>query len=677
MSHLWFVENRAQAEWVRDCPQEVESCDVVAQTAEALQALEEFGINHIAVAEYADTRLIAEKGKQLQSDCFKLISEAEDYILRNYDDAEISDTGYLTTHIYWIYHAISSLATRAHLWQETIRACRPSIVSIFKSVADETYSLQMSLPWYSSLPMDNILRQFESLYSLRFDVRSCDLPKPHLSSKFLTKSTLGYLSMLPLRVGKHLARKLIDYSSKSAFDTDHMKSNGEDPNVFMVGGVNDEWRTVISNLDKKISVYALPWTNNNLLMNEKGFQGWSSIYDDSIIAIKGSSSVDLDFGQYSLDESQINIIANLYDQWTSRVNSTSLLNFGDLALAEDMLDVVRPLATYGISLSRYIDHEASYVLDRCDPDVVCFQGVIHMADKRMINACRRRGIPTIGIQHGGSVGTHEYSMIDINDIGWCDYYLTYGDGIKTIDVSIIPKRATLIPVGSPSIDKRLSQIRKQKPTYSEYTRVLWITDKSYGNTIGQDNRIEDTSRYLLHKRCLDVLGKCPDIKLTLRPFKSTEEMLGTIRLINSDPNLDVNIDTISTLDDLICEHDIVITDNTASTVWNEAIVFGKPLILFCDPEQTFLMDHFTYDLERSCCWCRTENEFIDAVKMLVREGSQYVNKLHQIDTSKYIKKYILHSSNGRPVDRIVSFLNEMVFDQNLLVPPQDCYHNYD
>ena len=135
MSHLWFVENRAQAEWIRDCPQEVASCDVVAQTAEALQALEEFGVNHVAVAEYADTRLIAEQSKQLQSDCLTLINEAEDYILNSYDDAGTSDVGYLTTHIYWIYHAISSLATRAHLWQETIRACRPSTVSIFKSIS--------------------------------------------------------------------------------------------------------------------------------------------------------------------------------------------------------------------------------------------------------------------------------------------------------------------------------------------------------------------------------------------------------------------------------------------------------------------------------------------------------------------------------------------------------------
>ncbi|MDP6772319.1 MAG: hypothetical protein QF704_16555, partial [Anaerolineales bacterium] len=175
MSHLWFVENRAQAKWVRDCPQEVANCTVVAQTAEALQALEEFGIRHCAVAEYADTRLIAEVGNQLQSDCFDLMTEIEDYIISHYDDAEISDTGYLTAHIYWVYHAVITLATRAHLWQETIRACRPSKVSIFKVVTDESYVFRTPHPWYPSLPMSSLLRQFESLYSFRFDVRSYDL----------------------------------------------------------------------------------------------------------------------------------------------------------------------------------------------------------------------------------------------------------------------------------------------------------------------------------------------------------------------------------------------------------------------------------------------------------------------------------------------------------------------
>ncbi len=672
MSHLWFVENRAQAEWIRDCPREVASCDVIAQTAEALQALEEFGVNHVAVAEYADTRFIAAQSKQLQSDCFTLINEAEDFILNNYGDARTSDVGYLTTHIYWIYHAVSSLATRAYLWQETIRACRPSTVSIFKSVADDAYALQISQPWYSSLPMDNILRQLKSLYSLDFDVRSSGWPKSHLTYRFLTKSSLGYLLTSPLRIGKLLARKFIDNLSKGNFDIGHIKDNDDPLNVFMVGGVNDEWRTVISSLEKRISVYGLSWTNNSFLMNEKGFRGWSSIYDDSIISIKGSSSFDFDFGQYKLDENEVNIITDLYDQWTSRVDSTSLLNFGNLSLTEDVLDIVRPLATYGISLSRYIDSAVSDLLDAGNPDVVCFQGVIHMADKRMISACRKRGVPTVGIQHGGSVGTHENSKIDINDIGWCDYYLTYGDGIRNSDVSIIPKRAKLIPVGSPSIDKRLRPLVKRQPMHTKYVRVLWITDKSYGNTIGHDSRMEETSRYLLHKRCLDMLGKCPDVKLTLRPFKSTEGMLGTTRLINNDPNLDVNIDTFSRLDDLIYKHDIVITDNTASTVWNEAIVFGKPLILFCDPKQTVLMNHFVSDLERACCWCRTENEFIDAVKMLVTEGFQYVNKLSQIDTADYIKKYILHSDNCRPVDRATSFLDRLMLDQDSSVMPKDC-----
>ena len=43
-----------------------------------------------------------------------------------------------------------------------------------------------------------------------------------------------------------------------------------------------------------------------------------------------------------------------------------------------------------------LDDVVVNVLDSAAPDVVCFQGVVHMADKRMASACKERGIPIIG-----------------------------------------------------------------------------------------------------------------------------------------------------------------------------------------------------------------------------------------------------------------------------------------
>ena len=51
------------------------------------------------------------------------------------------------------------------------------------------------------------------------------------------------------------------------------------------------------------------------------------------------------------------------------------------------------------------------------------------------------------------------------------------------------------------------------------------------------------------------------------------------------------------------------------------------------------------------------------VEKLVREGSEYVRELSKIDTSEYIRKYVLHSDDSRPVDCAASFLDKLIFNQ--------------
>ena len=81
LTHLWFVENRLQAKWIRENIQDVVDGIVVALTSEALQSLQEFGVKYTAVSEYADTRPIAASNQQLVVDCIDMLEEIETYIL--------------------------------------------------------------------------------------------------------------------------------------------------------------------------------------------------------------------------------------------------------------------------------------------------------------------------------------------------------------------------------------------------------------------------------------------------------------------------------------------------------------------------------------------------------------------------------------------------------------------
>ena len=108
--------------------------------------------------------------------------------------------------------------------------------------------------------------------------------------------------------------------------------------------------------------------------------------------------------------------------------------------------------------------------------------------------------------------------------------------------------------------------------------------------------------------------------------------------------------------------DVIITDNAASTVWNEAIAFGKPLILFCDPQQTLLMPHFAADLEGACLWCKTESELVSAVQRLSNTGSEFLSGLRQTDTSSYLENYVLYRNDGDSKQRTLDFLKALCSD---------------
>ena len=71
------------------------------------------------------------------------------------------------------------------------------------------------------------------------------------------------------------------------------------------------------------------------------------------------------------------------------------------------------------------------------------------------------------------------------------------------------------------------------------------------------------------------------------------------------------------------------------------------------------MPHFWADLERSCHWCRSREELIAAVRRLAEDGEQFLSELLRIDTTGYLRNYVLHRDDGRCAPRVVSFLNNV------------------
>ncbi len=169
--------------------------------------------------------------------------------------------------------------------------------------------------------------------------------------------------------------------------------------------------------------------------------------------------------------------------------------------------------------------------------------------------------------------------------------------------------------------------------------------------------IEDTERYLLETQCLRILGSADNLRVIYRPHHFQVAWDGTTHWIERAHLHSVRTDSTTPLDALIWNADMVISDNTGGTIWNEVLALKKPLILYCDPCRTRLSPHFVPDLERACYWCKSGEELVAAVRRLADEGAAFVAELRRIDTTAFICRYVLHRDDGQCVQRVVSFLN--------------------
>jgi rhodanese-related sulfurtransferase len=113
-------------------------------------------------------------------------------------------------------------------------------------------------------------------------------------------------------------------------------------------------------------------------------------------------------------------------------------------------------------------------------------------------------------------------------------------------------------------------------------KVLWVAEFSSRNTYGADCQVEDTQRHVLEKACVTMLASAKNVRVTYRPYWEQMPWDGTTRWLERAKLRSVRIDPVQAMDVLIRRADVVITDTSSGTVWNEVLALGKPLILYCE-----------------------------------------------------------------------------------------------
>jgi len=639
-SRVVFVENRDQAAAIGR-----ESLDpqttVVALTGEAVQALEEFDLAYQPVSAFAQPRSSMQIERQFTLDYVRILVELESSIASR-DARARQHEGFLTGQAYHAYFSVVSVAMRAFLMRETIRALRPAIVSVFPTAIDPGFGGgdYAEAPWMRVLEM---LARSETFTLERLptpssvEVETGSRPRPRRRVHRAPKAIMRRLERSwprPARAGRDEELRLL-FVRYPGYDwgpvTDRLRRLGGTECFWLDGAPFDparDWTFVLGNVVTDL---------------------WRS--DARVVA-----------PAFAPDADEGSTYAGLVDEWLSTRASVPRLDVQGMDLFPALAPNLRSMAAAGPAIAEHADTVADAALESVQPHAVCFVSIPWLSGKRAAERARLRGIPVICYQHGGSYGTHRRITHELMDWAHADYFLSYGEGIRPPERPTFPLRARFVPVGSAAIEARRPK-RRHRARSSRTTRVLWVAEFAGRNAYSYDVG-EDTQRYLVERRCLELLSGARDLRVTFRPYAGQETISGVLRWLELSHAERIGVDVVSPLAELARRTDVVISDTYSGTVWNQIIAWGKPFVLYCDPNDLDLDSAFAADLARACHWCTDREQLLAAIERLSVEPDAFIREAMAVDTAQYLQRYVLH--DGHPVDRCVSLLEQVRRDGEIL-----------
>ncbi|MFQ5651436.1 MAG: hypothetical protein ACE5IY_15990, partial [bacterium] len=628
MRHLVFVEDRAQADWIKQSLTLTPATKLVAVTADALQALEEAGLPHEAVAAYADTRQLAPVEDQINRESFSLAREIESFIAHRHPDARFEGPGFLSGQGYYLQFSVSAVVTRGFLMRETIRVCSPQVVTVFVGNID---------PWFSGdgykrNPWVDVLVELAAEMGFRLEVLEGPLP----DSKLEIRSAANRSTQFMQRASRYARRRAFRLIQSIRSNGSHL-SDLAGLRLLFAESLGYDWAPVLAALRLRKSVECFSIDATHLDTRE-----WTYYYVPTLRHLWNGVTHELNPPLPQTDEAEAPVLLRLFDEWLRDRPTPVELNILGMNLFSVLLDYLRALVSLSPAIVRHTDVVANRALDIARPHAVCFYSMPSLAAKRFAFWCRQRGVPVVCYQHGPNYGTQRWVPHEQTELAHADYFLTYGTGIRPPLQPVFPTRARYVPVGSARVESMLPLPFGSIPSANKAIHVLWIAAVTTGNTIGGPFDFEDTSRVLLQKQCLELLDRSDHLRVTYRPYRHQVARDGTTRWLELANLRSVQVEATGPLEELIRKAHIIITDTPAvSSAWVETIALRKPMILYSDPEQTRLWPDFATDLERTCMWCKSCESFVAAIQRLIAERWEFIAELHKLESSSFKRQYIL------------------------------------
>jgi hypothetical protein len=603
----------------------------VALTAEAAQAFEELGHACDAVCKFTDTYALADIDEQLTIDVAAAMRDLELFVGERVPSVRFEGPGIFYGQAYSVQYSVGALLKRLYLMRAAIDALKPPAVLAYTQPIDPWFAAD----GYRENPWTGPLRALAASRGIELELQ----PGPPIRDARPTLRRGNWLGRLMGRIRAELQRLIPKEVPPMAGRLDGLR-------ILMVDLVAFDWVQTVKVLTSASNVdcYVVESSLDRVSNSRSSFTG-------ALRRIGGArEAIDLP-APFSPPDEDARLVEAI-DAWcAAQPTRLSFMGF-------EMLEAIRPhlhaLAKYAPALIRRTDALAERLLDITRPHALCFFSIGNLADLRLAQAARKRGIPNVTYQHGFAYGVQIMAKDEFTDPMNADYFLVYGRGIRPRDNPAFQVRAKYVPVGSARIEEMVRSMRRSRMRGD--LRVLWIAETSTRNTL-TPSLTEDTRRYFAQQRCFETLAGASGVRLTYRPYRHSYDYEGTQRWLNSRRLPNVRTDIGSRLEYLIAASDVVICEASSPTTWIEVLALGVPMILLCDPRQTLLVPDFERDLTTACLWCRSHDELLSTVARLRDDRDRLLAELRAIDATRFVRDYAI--DRGDCAAHAAAFLSQV------------------
>ncbi len=267
-----------------------------------------------------------------------------------------------------------------------------------------------------------------------------------------------------------------------------------------------------------------------------------------------------------------------------------------------------------------------------------------------------RGIKVVSFQHGG-YGERFNHILHVNDFDnpLCDYFLSWGEGVKRYAVKYNLNRIKIIPVGSAWLDSLAIKNHHEGSADDSIKTILYIPTSLRVKPRSRmlPGEYSDNTYYDLQKKIISSVAKDPNVKLLVKLHPGDEAVNPIIDFIK-EANLNNCSIVYGELSRWFEGSDLVISDFMSTTLL-VALSMKKNVFFYIDSTAMLLERDARAMIDKAAYTFTSINDFLGSISDYVDSPGKFPRKTGD----EFIINYGTYMNDGQSGKRAVEAIEKI------------------